>query len=275
MPASFSDRLRSIQRAKKTAVCVGLDPDPDRLPASVTDGMPLPDAVRAFCRQIIDATAPLAAAFKVNLAFFEALGVRGPEVLHTVAALVPDDCMLIADAKRGDIGNSARFYARALFDDLSADACTVAPYMGRDAVLPFLEREGTAAFVLGRTSNPGAADVQEACTCDGTPLYLHVAQQVAGWSAEATGTGGLVVGATAPEALAELRAACPTLPFLVPGVGAQGGDPQAVMDAAATPDGLVLINSSRSILYASSGDDFADAAAEAAFALKTDLGAPV
>jgi orotidine-5'-phosphate decarboxylase len=274
MPATFDDRLGSIQRQKQSAVCVGLDPDPNRLPASVLESGPLPDAVRAFCHTIIDATAPVAAAFKVNLAFFEALGVRGPAVLHAVADYVPDDCLLIADGKRGDIGNSARFYAHALYDDLGADACTVAPYMGRDAVLPFLDREDAAAFVLARTSNPGAADLQEACTCDGTPLYLHVAQTVAAWSAEAVGRGGLVVGATAPDALADLRAACPSLPFLIPGVGAQGGDPQAVMDAAATPEGRVLVNSSRSILYASSGDDFADAAAEAAQDLRAALGAP-
>ena len=275
MSSSFSDRLRAIQQDKASAVCVGLDPDPERVPASVLEGHALPNAVRTFCYAIVDATAPFAAAFKVNLAFFEALGWQGRAVLHDVAARIPDDCLLIADAKRGDIGNSARFYARALFDDLGADACTVAPYMGRDAVLPFLERPGTAAFVLGRTSNPGAADLQETCTCDGVPLYLHVARTVAAWSSEATATGGLVVGATAPDALAELRAACPTLPFLIPGVGAQGGDPEAVMRAAATDAGLVLVNSSRSILYASDGDDFADASATAAHDLREALGPPV
>ena len=268
---SFRHRLRQIQRAKRSAVCVGLDPDPDRLPDAVTDGRSLPDAVRTFCRSIIDATAPVAAAFKMNLAFFEVLGRSGPGVMNDVAEAIPDDCLLIADAKRGDIGNSARFYARALFDDLGADACTVAPYMGHDAVMPFLQRTGTAAFVLGRTSNPGAADVQEACTCNGTPLYLHVATTVARWSEEAPATGGLVVGATAPEALSELRTACPTLPFLIPGVGAQGGDPAAVMDAAATDDGLVLVNSSRSILFASDGAHFAEAAAEAARNLQEAL----
>jgi orotidine-5'-phosphate decarboxylase len=138
-------------------------------------------------------------------------------------------------------------------------------------VAPFLEHEDRCAFVLARTSNDGAADVQEACTCDGTPLYREVAQQTAAWSAAADGTAGLVVGATAPEALAELRADCPTLPFLVPGVGAQGGDPAAVVDAAQTDEGLVLVNSSRSILYASEEADYAEAAAEAARELRDAL----
>ena len=271
MPPSFSDRLRAIQQSKQSALCVGLDPDPERLPDALRDERPLADAVLQFCRSIIDATAPLACAFKPNLAFFEALGPVGLRVLKQAIAHVPTDCLVIADAKRGDIGNSARFYARSLFDDLGADACTVAPYMGRDAVRPFLERDGTAAFVLARTSNPGAADVQEACTCDGVPLYRHVARHVADWSAGSAGTGGLVVGATAPDALRDLREACPTLPFLIPGVGAQGGAPADVMDAAATDDGLVLVNSSRSILYASSGSDFARAAAHAARELRDAL----
>jgi len=271
MPASFADRLRRIQQSKETALCVGLDPDPERIPSVLRDERSLPDAVLHFCRTIVDATASYACAFKPNAAFFETLGPDGGQVLHEVMGHVPDDCLVIADAKRGDIGNSARFYARSLFDVFGADACTVAPYMGRDAVRPFLEREGTAAFVLARTSNAGAADMQEACTCDGTPLYLHVARKVAAWSAEAPGSGGLVVGATAPAALTELRTACPTLPFLIPGVGAQGGSPAEVMRAAATDDGLVLVNSSRSILFASDGADFADAAADAARALRNAL----
>jgi orotidine-5'-phosphate decarboxylase len=271
MPASFIGRLRRIQQSKETALCVGLDPDPTRIPSARRGDRSLPDAVLQFCRAIIDATASYACAFKPNAAFFEALGPAGGRVLHDVVAHIPDDCLVIADAKRGDIGNSARFYAESLFDALGADACTVAPYMGRDAVRPFLEREGRAAFVLARTSNEGAADVQEACTCDGTPLYLHVARKVAAWSAEAPGSGGLVVGATAPDALTELREACPTLPFLIPGVGAQGGSPAAVMDAAATDDGLVLVNSSRSILFASEDADYAEAAADAARTLRDAL----
>ena len=265
------DRLRHIQQKKETAVCVGLDPDPERLPTPLRDGRLLTDAVREFCATIIEATAPYAAAYKPNFAFFEALGPAGLTVLDQVTAALPDDCLLIADAKRGDIGHSARFYAQSVYENMGFDACTVSPYLGRDSVTPFLEHEDTCTFVLARTSNDGAADFQESCTCDGTPLHRHVAQQVAEWSTDATGTAGLVVGATAPEALAEIRRDAPTLPFLVPGVGAQGGDPSAVMDAAATDDGLVLVNSSRSILYASEEHDYADAAAQAARSLRDAL----
>ena len=280
----MTPRLRRIQSKKDSAVCVGLDPDPDRMPHPLQKRSTL-DATLVFCRQIVEATAEVAAAFKLNFAFFEALGPTGFQILGEVARLIPKDCLTIADAKRGDIGNSARFYARSIFDDLGFDACTVAPYMGRDAVEPFLARADKAAFVLARTSNPGAADLQEACTCgddtvegSGDPLYLHTARKVAEWSADAPGTGGLVVGATAPAALEELRDACPTLPFLIPGVGAQGGDPEAVMRAAATERGPVLVNSSRSILYASDGADYAEAAGEAASelrdALQSGLAAP-
>jgi orotidine-5'-phosphate decarboxylase len=263
-------RLRRIQSQKNTAVCVGLDPDPERMPRHLQERRPL-DATLRFCRAIIDATADVACAFKMNFAFFEALGPTGWQILAETARLVPDDCLTIADAKRGDIGNSARFYAQSIFDDMEFDACTVAPYMGQDAAAPFLARPNRGTFVLARTSNYGAADLQEACTCGGDPLYVHTARKVASWAADAPGTGGLVVGATAPDALAELRDACPALPFLVPGVGAQGGDPSAVMDAAATDEGPVLINSSRSILYASAEQDYAEAAAEAARNLRDAL----
>lgn len=271
MSTPFPDRLRQIQADKDTAVCVGLDPDPSRLPLPLQDGRLETDAVRSFCASIVEATAPYACAFKPNLAFFEALGPAGLTVLDQVLATVPEDCLLIGDAKRGDIGHSSRFYATALFQKFDFDACTVSPYLGRDSIQPFLEVENKATFVLARTTNDGAADLQEACTCDGLSLYHHVARQVSAWAEEAKGTGGLVVGATSPEALAELRAECPTLPFLVPGVGAQGGTPADVMDAAATDDGLVLVNSSRSIIYASEGPDYPDAAAEAARDLRDAL----
>lgn len=271
MSDAFSDRLRRIQSQKDTVVCVGLDPDPARLPLPLRDGRLLSDAVREFCATIVEATAPFACAFKPNFAFFEALGPAGHTVLDQVTAAIPDDCLLVGDAKRGDIGHSAEFYAKSIYENFGFDACTVSPYLGRDSILPFLEYEGRCAFVLARTSNDGAGDLQEACTCSGTPLYRHVAQRVAAWSADAEGTAGLVAGATAPSALAELRADCPTLPFLIPGVGAQGGDPSAVVDAAQTDDGPILVNSSRSILYASEEADYADAAAEAARTLRDTL----
>ena len=271
MPESFSARLNRLQSEKQTAVCVGLDPVPARFPATLKDGRLPTDAARAFCSSIVEATAPYACAFKPNFAFFEALGPAGLTVLDQVLATIPDDCLVIGDAKRGDIGHSARFYAQALYDDFGLDASTVSPYLGADSVAPFLEHEGTCTFVLARTSNDGAADLQEACTCDGAPLYRHVAQRVSTWDDGADGEAGLVVGATAPNALADLRADAPALPFLVPGVGAQGGDPAAVMDAAATNTGPVLVNSSRSILYASEGPDYAEAAADATKDLQNAL----
>jgi len=271
MSASFSTRLQRIQSKKDTAVCVGLDPVPSRLPAPLRDGRLQTDAVRAFCASIVEATAPYACAFKPNFAFFEALGPAGLTVLDQVVTTIPDDCLLVADAKRGDIGHSARFYARSIYENFDFDACTVSPYLGRDSVAPFLEHDGTCTLVLTRTSNDGAADVQEACTCDGTPLYRHVARTASEWANDGDGEVGLVVGATAPDALAELRADAPTLPFLVPGVGAQGGSPKAVMDAATTENGSVLVNSSRSILYASDGPDYAEAAADAAKSLRDAL----
>lgn len=271
MARSFSSRLRRIQDQKNSAVCVGLDPVPSRLPSPLRDGRLQTDAVRAFCASIVEATAPFACAFKPNFAFFEALGPAGLTVLDQVVSTIPDDCMRIGDAKRGDIGHSSHFYAQSIYEDFGFDACTVSPYLGRDSVGPFLEHDDTCTFVLARTSNDGAADLQEACTCDGLPLYRRVAKHVSNWADAKTGEGGLVVGATAPGALQALRDAAPSLPFLVPGVGAQGGDPGAVMDAAATEKGPVLVNSSRSILYASDGPDYAEAAADAAKSLRDAL----
>lgn len=265
--AAFADRLADAQAAT-SPLCVGLDPDPARLPASLRRGSDTAAddtaaSVLAFNRAVIAATAGVACAYKLNFAFYEALGPDGFRVIRDTIDAVPAGRLVIADVKRGDVGHSARQYAKAVFETLRCDACTVAPYMGRDSVLPFLGYPGRAAFVLARTSNAGAADVQ-ARVSEGAPIYLHVARLVRAWDADAKGAAGLVVGATAPEALAELRAACPTLPFLVPGVGAQGGDPAAVMRAAATDAGAVLVNASRSILYASPGPDFAEAAAAAA-----------
>lgn len=270
---TFTQHLRRIQEAKSSALCVGLDPDLRRIPSHLLHDRTPAEAVVVFCRAIVEATEPYACAFKVNVAFFEVLGAAGAEALATVLRYVPRAVLTVADAKRGDIGNSARFYAEAVYEGLGCDAVTVAPYMGRDSVTPFLEAAGRCAFVLARTSNPGAADFQERLV-DGVPLYLHVARAASSWGDESEGEVGLVVGATAPEALDELRTACPDAPFLIPGVGAQGGDPAAVMDAAATRRGRVLVNASRSILYASAGRDFAAAAGEEAAALRDALRHP-
>ena len=276
---SFVQRLRSLQQQHASRVCVGLDPVPERLPAPFADHRTDPQALSDFCIAIIEATAPHCCAYKPNLAFFEAHGSAGYAALEAVVAAIPDTHLCLADAKRGDIGHTAQFYVRGLFDHLGADAITVSPYMGRDSVLPFLQAPGRGVFVLTRTSNAGSADLQE-CLVDAQddwprePVYLRMARHIQQWNAhpDTQGDAGLVVGATAPEALAEIRDVCPALPFLVPGVGAQGGDAHAVVDAAVTKDGPILVNSSRSILYASAGDDFAEAAAGVAAELQEVLG---
>lgn len=265
---SFTDSLRSRCEYTGSALCVGIDPDPSLLPACLLNTMGAEDAVGVFCRAIIDATADKAAAFKINLAFFEAIGPRGWEILANVLDAVPKQILTIADAKRGDIGNSARFYAKALLEDLSFDSVTVAPYMGSDSVLPFLQYPGKAAFVLARTSNPGGDDFQ-LLMVDGVPLYQRVAARSLSWEDESPGTVGLVAGATDLNSLSQLRRICPDAPFLIPGVGAQGASVADVMTAAGS--GPVLVNSSRKIIYASSGSDFAEAAAQAAVAMHDEL----
>lgn len=266
----FSTRLSQLREQKSSVLCVGLDPDPERLPPHLLALYTLPDAVLHFCEGIITATQHAAIAYKINFAFFEALGRDGYAVMEDVLQMMPSEVLTIADAKRGDIGNSAGFYARAVFETMAFDAITVSPYMGRDSVDPFLASEGTCAFVLVRTSNPGSSDFQQLPT-NGHPLYHEVASRVSSWGAEAPGQAGFVVGATDTADLAAMRTAFPQTPFLIPGVGAQGGSARDVMMAAGS--GPVLINSSRGVIYASSGEDFAEAAALAAERTRDSLNA--
>lgn len=265
---SFLDRLRAAQAATGACLCVGLDPEPERLPAPFR-GRPAAEAIRGFCFAITASTAPHACAFKPNLAFFEALGTGGWEALAAVCEAVrATGRLLILDGKRGDIGNTARRYADALYEGLGGDAATVAPYMGRDAIAPFLQHPGRCAFVLAATSNPGAADLQM-LDVEGEPLYRRVARMAVEAGERQPGEAGLVVGATRPEVLGALRADFPSVPLLVPGVGAQGGRPAEVLEKNA--GGPILINASRSILYASSDADFAEAAAREAERLARTL----
>lgn len=264
MPVTFHAQLQRSWDASDSLLCVGLDPDPARLPEPLRGE---PDAVFRFCREIVDATADVACAFKPQIAYFASQGEEG--ALERLCAHIRAEhphATLILDAKRGDIGSTAEHYAREAFDRYAAHAVTVNPYLGTDSVLPFLEHGG-GVIALCRTSNPGGSDLQDLLV-DGRPLYLHVAEMVANeWSRH--GDCGLVTGATFPAELAAIRAAVPHLPFLVPGIGAQGGDPQAVIEAGATADGRgLLISSSRAILYASSGADFADAARREAVATR-------
>ncbi len=270
---SFADRLSDRQAQTASLVCVGLDPDPARLPAPLAGKKDTAQAVLAFNRAIVEATSDLAAAYKLNLAFFEALGAESWRVLEATLRAIPPDAPVIADGKRGDIGNSARFYAQACFDLLGFDACTVSGYMGRDSVTPFLAWPGRGVFLLARTSNPGGGNFQD-MNCEGRPLYEQVVRAARTWETpanDAKGALGFVAGASDTEALRRIRVLAPDAPLLVPGVGAQGGDIGSVLEALRKGTGPVLINSSRAILYASTGQDFVQAARSAAEKLRTAL----
>lgn len=257
MKESFLARLQRIQSSKQSNLCVGLDPDPAKIPPGLLSTASVADAVLQFTESIIHATSSFASAFKFNIAFFEALGTDGFRVLRDALSAVPENVLTIADAKRGDIGNTARFYAKAFFEDLEFDGITISPYMGGDSVRPFLEYGEKGVFLLIRTSNPGGNEFQTLMVGE-DPLYQVVAQRAVEWAADLSGTIGFVVGATDLDAMSKLRVAHPDVPFLIPGIGAQGGNAASVMDVAGS--GPVLINSSRQILYASSGDDFAQRA---------------
>jgi orotidine-5'-phosphate decarboxylase len=268
MPATYLDRLGARIAKVQTALCLGIDPDPAALPRGLTSDI---NGVERFAQLILEAAMPRAAAVKVNLAFFEAFGSGGIAALERLRGRVPKDVPFIADAKRGDIGSTAARQVVALFDVLGADAVTLNPYLGRDALEPFFARQDRFAYVLCRTSNPGAGELQS-LTMDGQPLFLDVAKLAAGWGADGAQVG-LVVGATAPEELNQVRAAAPGLAFLVPGVGAQGGDADAVLaagpatsgSAGSVRGGALLVNVSRGIAAAAldQGDPMANLAVAA------------
>ncbi len=266
MSMNFLEKLLAAERSNQSLLCVGLDPELERLPAALRD-LPVEKAVVQFCRTIIEATAPYASVYKPNLAFFEVLGPAGLVALQEVIRAIPAHIPVIADAKRGDIGNTARNYAAAIFETYGCDAVTVNPYLGHDAVAPFLTYRDKGVIILCRTSNPGARDFQDLPVqeADGStrPLYEVVAQRVQSWNE--AGNCGLVVGATYPQELRTIRALCPELPILVPGIGAQGGDLEAVVPAAVDVRGeRAMISVSRAILYADAGTHYAEAAANAA-----------
>jgi len=264
MASDFVTMVNRSAQAHGSWLCVGLDPVVDKLPK----GVPRKAAgVVEFCAQIIRATAPYACAFKPNIGFFEALGRDTFSALKDVIDAVPEGTPIILDAKRSDIGNTAEQYAAAYYDGLGVDAVTVSPYMGWDAVCPFAERPGKAAFVLCLTSNPSATEVQM-LPVGGEPLFVRVARMVSAWP----GTCGLVVGATQGEMIRQVREASPGSLFLIPGVGAQGGDLEQSVRLGSWPSGGgALINVSRSLLYASGGPDYAEAAAEVASRTREEI----
>jgi orotidine-5'-phosphate decarboxylase len=255
---TYLDRLGARIRATGSVLCLGIDIDPSALPPGYPPDV---DGIAAFARLVLEAAGPHAAAVKANVAFFERWGSAGVRALEDLRARVPSDLPFIADAKRGDIGSTATQYAHALFDALDADAVTVSPYLGGEAIEPLLARADRFAYVLCRTSNPGAGELQAlevaadpSIGAPAEPLAHRVARRVAAWSVTA-GSVGLVVGATAPEELAAVRAIVPGLPFLVPGIGAQGGDiagalahgPATAAPGGELPGGGLLVNVSRGI----------------------------
>jgi orotidine-5'-phosphate decarboxylase len=257
---TFLEMLQAAQQRNRSMLCVGLDPEPTRFPAGMKD-----DAARIFdfCARIVDATGDLAIAFKPQIAYFAAHRAEEQleRLMRHLRASFPH-VPVILDAKRGDIGSTAEQYAREAFDRYGADAVTLSPFMGFDSVQPYLKHAEKGAFLLCRTSNPGGDDLQNQrlASIDGQPLlYEHVARLAQGpWNLN--GQLGLVVGATYPAEIERVRALAPTLPLLIPGVGAQGGDAAATVKAGWRADAPIVVNSSRAILYASSGEDFAAAA---------------
>ena len=254
-------------KRKQSYLCVGLDSDPKRIPAHLQHE---PDPVFAFNKAIIEATLPYAVAYKPNLAFYEAQGAKGWETLAKTMELIPDEVFTIADAKRGDIGNTSRLYARTFFETYDFDSVTVAPYMGEDSVAPFLEFEGKWVFLLALTSNPSARDFQHLPAGKGA-LHEQVILKSEEWSHRYPGNLGYVVGATRAESLSRIRELTPQATLLVPGVGAQGGDLHAVCKHGQTELGGLLINSSRGIIFAGDGEDFAEKAAQSAKKLQVEM----
>ena len=265
----FVEKIQRGCERNRSLLCVGLDPDPSIMP--VRD-------VAEFNRAIVEATADVTCAYKPNLAFYEALGSVGMSALEqTIACIrrVSPDALIIGDGKRGDIGPSAKAYAKAMFEVWGFDAVTVNAWGGADSVEPFLEDESKGVFVWCRGSNPGSADLQDltsAAEVSSVPIYQRLAMVCAEWNSR--GNVGLVVGATVPQQLQTVRETCPDMPLLVPGVGAQGGDLEASVRAGVDSCGrLALINSSRGIIYASRQSDFAEAAGDAARKLRDAINA--
>ncbi|HIA35929.1 MAG TPA: orotidine-5'-phosphate decarboxylase [Flavobacteriales bacterium] len=260
------DELYKQIKAKGSFLCIGLDSDIAKIPSHLQGHS---DAIFEFNKAIIDATHDLCVAYKPNIAFYERMGSHGWDILQRTLDYIPDDIFTIADAKRGDIGNSSRYYAETFFNTYDFDSVTVSPYMGHDSVEPFLSHEGKWAIILALTSNTGAADFQLDHGSSNEPLYQQLLRKSSTWgSAENT---MYVIGATRPEMIKEVRAIIPNHFLLVPGVGAQGGSLEEIAAHGINEHCGLLINSSRGIIYAGKGEDFANVAREEAMKLKVKM----
>ncbi len=275
--SGFAARLAAAVDRADSLVCIGLDPDPDRFPASLGQAGDAGEAIVRFNAAIVAATSDLVCAYKPNLGFYLAHGPAGVAVLLETRRLIPPHVPVILDCKVGDMASTAEAYARAYLDAWGFDAITASPYLGADAVAPFLARGDRGIFILAKTSNPGGADLQDLTIRGGDhdqPLYLTVADLALGWAAQTTATIGLVVGATYPVELSAIRAHAPGLPILLPGVGAQSGDVAAAVQAGIDADHAgLIVSSSRAIIYAGSGPDFAEQAREATLDLRDTVNA--
>ena len=253
-------------RKKQSYLCIGLDSDPLKIPSILKND---PDPVFSFNKAIVEATSDLCVAYKPNLAFYESMGASGWRTLEKTLNIIPDDIFKIADAKRGDIGNTSTLYAKAFFEKMNFDSVTVAPYMGRDSVQPFLAFPDKWAIVLALTSNEGAMDFQASKLADGEMVYEKVLRTVAGWGTYENIM--FVVGATRAEEFEHIRKIIPDHFLLVPGIGAQGGDLKSVSKYGMNDHCGLLVNSSRQIIYASSGSDFAEKARAAALKVQEEM----
>ena len=261
------EKLRAISKKNNSLVCVGLDIDPTKLPQHLFSEK---NAYLHFNKEIIDATKDLVCAYKPNMAFYESLGKEGMILLEETLKLIPQDILIILDGKRNDIGNTANHYAKSLFETLKADSVTINPYLGSDSITPFSNYSDKLSFILCRTSNPSAIDLQDYGPKE-KPLYLHVAEKINEWNTQHN--LGAVVGATYPEELKEIRKILgENTPLLIPGVGKQGGDVEQTIKHGVNSKGeMAVINSSRGIIYASNKEDYAEAARQATQQLKETI----
>jgi orotidine-5'-phosphate decarboxylase len=269
---TFAQRIDQASIEADSLVCVGLDPDFNRFPAHLRELGPK-EAIIRFNEAIIAATKDVVCAYKPNLAFYLAYGIPGIEALVETRAMIPKRIPAILDCKAGDVGSTASRYARGIFDEWGFDAVTVNPFLGEDSLAPFLAYPDRGVIVLCKTSNPGSGEWQDLEVGEaGEPLFLKLAERIERWARDYPATVGLVVGATYPEQLAQVRARCPRLPILLPGIGAQAGDLQSAVESGLDASGGgLIVTASRSIIYAGSGADFAEQARAAATTLRDNV----